>query len=64
MTTPAATVRYVMAYERGKTSRERGGIRVAPFYEEKEIRDGRSVNITDELDRFWYAGYDGLRMPE
>jgi len=52
------------AYALGKVAREKFRMRVSPFYEEREIRDGRRVDVTAERDRFWYAGYDGLPMPE
>lgn len=52
------------AYEAGKIAREKSLMRVTPFYEEREIRDGRKVDVTAERDRFWFAGYDGLAMPQ
>lgn len=61
---PLSVLKHVMAYGRGKRDRNGGSMRITPYYEEKEIRDGRSVDVTDELDEFWYAGYDGLPMPK
>lgn len=53
-----------VAYEAGKDAHSKNRMRVSPFYEEREIRDGRRVDVTAERDRFWYAGYDGLPIPE
>jgi hypothetical protein len=53
-----------VAYIRGKHARTMGRVRIAPYYEEKRIVEGKSVDITAELDRCWYAGYDGKEMPE
>jgi hypothetical protein len=59
-----SVLKHVAAYTSGQNGRKKSALRVAPYYEEKEIRDGRRVDITDVLDEFWYAGYDGLPMPE
>jgi hypothetical protein len=50
------------AYKAGKTAREKGLMRVSPYYEVREIRDGRRVDVTSELDRCFFEGYDGVPM--
>jgi hypothetical protein len=55
--------RCMMAYNKGIEGRRRGVIRVAPYFEEKEIFDGLSFDVTDQLDCCWYAGYDGRNYP-
>jgi hypothetical protein len=52
------------AYERGRIEKRSNLLRISPYYEERVIIDGRSVDITGQLDRYWYAGYDGLPMPK
>jgi hypothetical protein len=59
-----SVLKHTLAYTSGQKGRKKGALRVAPYYEEKQIIDGHSVDITDVLDEFWYAGYDGLPMPE
>lgn len=51
------------AYLAGKESRRKGHHRVSPYYNEKEKRDGRWVDVTDERDMHWFAGYDGVPEP-
>jgi len=52
------------AYESGKVLRAKGRLRVSPFYEEREIVNGRKIDVTDQLDRYFFAGFDGQPMPE
>lgn len=44
--------RFEDAYHRGKSDKERGRMRVSPYYENAN------------LDHFWFAGYDGRTLDE
>jgi hypothetical protein len=52
------------AYQRGKRAKSAGALRVSPYFEIFEWRDGIKVDFTAELDRQWFAGYDGKPKPE
>ena len=52
------------AYEGGKRAREKLWSRTPPYYEEKEIVDGRRVDITEDLNKLWLAGYDNQPQKE
>lgn len=46
------------AHAAGKKARSKGAMRVTPFYEVRQVVDGTNVDVTAELDRAWFAGYD------
>jgi len=46
------------AYFYGKRAKKKGWLRVSPFYEVREIRNGRREDITAELDAAFFKGYD------
>jgi len=49
------------AFDSGKKAQAKGAMRVSPFDEVKEVIDGRRVDVTDQLDQAWFAGYDALQ---
>ena len=52
------------AYDAGIEQRERFGLRVSPFYNDRVLIRGQRVDITELLDAFFYAGFDGEPYPE
>jgi len=53
-----------IAHHVGRTDRERGRMRVAPFYNESVVINGKRVDITPILTTAWLAGYDGESLPD
>lgn len=42
----------------GRKARLRGWLRVSPMYEETVIRNGKRIDITEELTQAFFKGYD------
>jgi hypothetical protein len=52
------------ARKAGAKARNKGLMRVSPFYGVRIIVDGKRVDVTAKLDQAWFAGYDGVEVPE
>lgn len=42
----------------GAEAKKKGLMRVSPFYEERDFRDGNRVDVTAELSQAFMEGYD------
>ena len=52
------------AFDAGVLDRERGRLRVSPYYNERVMIQGKRLDITSLLNTAWLAGYDGETYPD
>jgi hypothetical protein len=50
------------AHKQGQIAKEKGRMRISPFYEEKAVVDGKRVDVTASLEAAWLAGFDGKAL--
>jgi hypothetical protein len=52
------------AFDAGILAKERGRLRVSPYYNERVQIRGKRIEITNMLTTAWLAGYDGEQYPD